>query len=60
MTGITGCAKAGELDGFCESVRRFALAVIGLTENSSQVILFTSVMFVMSIMYAMYIRRHIL
>ncbi len=37
MTGITGCAKAGELDGFCESVRKFAVAVCGLTENSAQV-----------------------
>ena len=37
MTGITGCAKAGDLDHFCESVRKFAGAVCGLTENSAQV-----------------------
>ncbi len=37
MTGITVCAKQGELDGFCDSVRKFAIAVCGLTENSAQV-----------------------
>ena len=37
MTGITGCAKAGDLDHFCDSVRKFATAVCGLTENSAQV-----------------------
>ena len=37
MTGITGSAKAGDLDNFCDSVRKFASAVCGLTENSAQV-----------------------
>ena len=37
MTGITGNAKNGELEGFCESVRNFANAICGLTENSAQV-----------------------
>ena len=37
MTGITGSAKAGDLENFCDSVRKFASAVCGLTENSAQV-----------------------
>ena len=37
MTGISNSAKQGELDQFCDSVRNFANAVCGLTENSAQV-----------------------
>ena len=37
MTGITGSAKAGVLEDFCDHVRNFANAVCGITENASQV-----------------------
>ena len=37
MTGISNHAKKGDLDEFCVSVKNFAAAVCGLTENASQV-----------------------
>ncbi|XP_064644929.1 talin-1-like isoform X17 [Lineus longissimus] len=36
MTGIADHAKKGALDEFCVSVKNFAAAVCGLTENASQ------------------------
>ncbi len=41
MTGVSNHAKQGELDPFCDAVRNFANAVCGLTENTSQVSVFS-------------------
>lgn len=37
MTGISGHAKHGQLNDFCDSVGKYANAVCGMIENAAQV-----------------------
>ena len=37
MTGISGAAKYGDLDEFCDDVKQFADSVCNLMENSAHV-----------------------